>query len=117
MTVRASDEELNIAPPGRQARRYGPPIEPGEVVPRRLGDLGIRCFTSISTEDFIGCFIPTTLYPGDDDYELYARRLPVVAAGVAIPDGAPGRHRAPRWRWPCRRAGVPGCRGARRGSS
>lgn len=98
-TMRGVMGDVRLTGGERQARRYGVAVEPGEVIPRRLSDLGIRCYTSLGGKDFIACFIPTILYPGDEEYERYAARLPVIAVAAALPDGAPGRHRALRRRW------------------
>jgi len=67
-------------------RRYGVAVEPGEVIPRRLADLGIRAFTAEATEHFVACWIPTILYPGDEQYDRYDRRLPVGVVAEALPE-------------------------------
>ncbi|EIV92668.1 hypothetical protein FraQA3DRAFT_2268 [Frankia sp. QA3] len=72
--------------PGPRARRYCDVPGPDEVVPRRLADLGILAYTAEATEEFIACFIPTVLYPGDEEYDAYSRRLPAVVVAEALPE-------------------------------
>ncbi|KJE23694.1 hypothetical protein FF36_01879 [Frankia torreyi] len=87
----AAEEEEEA--PGPRVRRYDVAREPGGVVPRRLSDLGIRVFTSEGNDEFVACFIPTILYPGDADYEAYDRDLPPEVVAEALPE-----RRARRWR-------------------
>ncbi|WP_261562313.1 hypothetical protein [Frankia tisae] len=77
----AAEEEA----PGPRVRRYDVAREPGEVIPRRLSDLGIRVYTAEATDEFVACFIPTILYPGDEQYAGYDLRLPPGAVAEALP--------------------------------
>ncbi len=80
--------------PGLRVRRYDVAREPGEVIPRRLGDLGTRVYTAEATDEFVACFIPTILYPGDEQYAGYDLRLPPGAVAEALPS----RRRWRSWR-------------------